>query len=129
MADLLLVEDSSVFAGTLQRFLRIQKDLHVVAVAASAEAARILLQGTAVDLVLVDVSLPGSSGIDLVGGLRGDYPGLKCLMLSGHRGTEYVHRALAAGAAGYALKSDPLGILTAIRQVLAGEGYISPELQ
>ena len=129
MADLLLVEDSAVFAGTLQRFLRIQKDLYVVGVAASAEAARLLLQGTAVDLVLVDVSLPGSSGIDLVGGLRGDYPGLKCLMLSGHRGAEYVRRALAAGAAGYALKSDPPGILTAIRQVLAGEGYISPELQ
>jgi response regulator of citrate/malate metabolism len=75
MADLLLVEDSAVFAGTLQRFLRIQKDLHVVAVAASAEAARTLLEGTRVDLVLVDVSLPGSSGIDLVGGLHGTIPG------------------------------------------------------
>ncbi len=128
MADLLLVEDSVVFAGTLQRFLRIQKDLHVVGVAASAEAALLLLQGTAVDLVLVDVSLPGSSGIDLVGGLHGDYPRLKWLMLSGHRGSEYVRRALAAGAAGYALKSDPPGILAAIRQVLAGEKYISPEL-
>lgn len=128
MADLLLVEDSAVFASTLERFLRIQQDLRVVAVAASAEAASTLLQATAVDLVLVDVSLPGISGIDLVGELRRDHPGLKCLMLSGHRGPEYVRRAMAAGAVGYAIKSDPLGILSAIRQVLAGESYISPGL-
>lgn len=68
MTDLLLVEDSAVFASTLERFLRIQRDLRVVAVAASAEAACSLLQRIAVDLVLVDVSLPGSSGIDFVGG-------------------------------------------------------------
>jgi len=129
MADLLLVEDSAVFATTLERFLRIQKDLRVVAVAASAEAARTMLQTLTVDLVLVDVSLPGISGIDLVGGLRRAHPQLKCLMLSGHRGADYVQRALAAGAAGYAVKSDPLGILSAIRHVLAGESYISPGLE
>lgn len=129
MVDLLLVEDSAVFATTLERFLRIQKDLRVVAVAASAEAACTLLQAMTVDLVLVDVSLPGKSGIDLVGGLHREHPGLKCLMLSGHRGADYVQRALAAGAAGYALKSDPLGILTAIRQALAGQSYISPGLE
>lgn len=129
MVDLLLVEDSAVFASTLERFLRIQRDLHVVAVAVSAEAACSLLQGMTVDLVLVDVSLPGKSGIDFVAGLHREQPDLKCLMLSGHRGADYVQRALAAGAAGYALKSDPLGILTAIRQVLAGESYISPGME
>jgi DNA-binding NarL/FixJ family response regulator len=129
MVELLLVEDSAVFATTLERFLRIQKDLHVVAVAPSAEVACTLLQEITVDLILVDVSLPGSSGIDLVEGLHGKNPGMKCLMLSGHQGADYVQRALAAGAAGYALKSDPLGILTAIRQVLAGESYISPGLE
>ena len=72
MVDLLLVEDSAVFATTLERFLRIQKDLRVVAVAASAEAACTLLQAMTVDLVLVDVSLPGKSGIDLVGGCTGN---------------------------------------------------------
>lgn len=129
MADLLLVEDSAVFASTLERFLRIQRDLHVVGVATSAEAACSLLQGMTVDLVLVDVSLPGKSGIDFVGGLHRDHPDLKCLMLSGHRGTDYVQRALAAGAAGYALKSDPLGIVAAIRSVLAGDSYVSPGLE
>ncbi len=129
MVDILLVEDSAIFASTLERFLRIQSDLHVVGVAASAEAAWSLLRGLTVDLVLVDVSLPGGSGIDLVGGLRSEHPDLKCLMLSGHRGADYVHRALASGAAGYALKSDPLGILKAIRCVLVGESYISPGLE
>ena len=129
MTDLLLVEDSAVFAGTLERFLRIQRDLRVVEVAPSAEAASTLLQEMTVDLVLVDVSLPGKSGIDFVGRLHQDRPDLKCLMLSGHRGADYVERALAAGAAGYALKSDPLGILTAIRTVLAGDSYVSPGLE
>ena len=113
MADLLLVEDSAVFASTLERFLRIQKDLSVAAVAASAEEACALLQGITVDLVLVDVSLPGSSGIDLVGALHKEKPGLKCLMLSGHRGADYVQRALAAGAGGFgptALEIGHLGL-------------------
>jgi DNA-binding NarL/FixJ family response regulator len=129
VASLLLVDDHPAFSATLVRFLSIYKDLSVAAVAPSAEAAVEALRHTTVDLVLVDVSLPGTSGIDLVAALRPEYPDLKCLMLSGHREAEYVTRALAAGAQGYVIKGDAPAIVAAIRYVLDGKRYLSPELE
>jgi DNA-binding NarL/FixJ family response regulator len=69
------------------------------------------------------------NGIELVAKLRHQAPELPCLMLSGHREHEYVQRALDAGAKGYVMKSEPEAILPAIKQVLAGEIYLSQALQ
>jgi DNA-binding NarL/FixJ family response regulator len=82
-----------------------------------------------VDLVLVDVSLPNMSGIELVAMIRQQMPQLRCLMLSGHNELEYVRRALAAGAWGYVTKGNPRVLLEAIQDVLAGETYLSEELR
>jgi len=123
------VEDSPILAATLERFLRGQNDISIAGIAPSAEDALKELKHLVVDLVLVDVALPGISGIDLVALLRKEYPGLKCLMLSGHIEVDYVNRALAAGAYGYAVKSDPFGILEGIQRVLEGQIYLSKGLQ
>jgi DNA-binding NarL/FixJ family response regulator len=87
------------------------------------------LPTVAIDLLLVDVALPGMNGIDLVGVVREKYAELPCLMLSAHNEIDYVGRALAAGARGYVLKSDPQTILDAVQRVLAGETYLSVELR
>lgn len=129
MPVLLVVEDNVILAGTLVRFLREQGHLTVAAAVPSAEAAIEQLRHVVVDLVLVDVSLPGMNGIDLVALLRKQHPELPCLMLSGHNESHYVRRALAAGAKGYVIKHDPLVILTAVQRVLVGETYLSEELR
>lgn len=129
MPALLVVEDNVILAGTLVRFLRDQGHMTVAAVVPSAEAAIEQLPDLKVDLALVDVSLPGMNGIDLVALLRKQYPALPCLMLSGHNESDYVRRALAAGAKGYVIKHDPMAILVAVQRVLVGETYLSEELR
>src|SRR5215510_8677540 len=109
--SILLVEDHDVFAKALLRVLSGNKDLNVVAVAASAEKALEQLQNLKVDLVLADVSLPNMNGIDFVRELREKYPHVRCAVLSGHLSVEYVQRALHAGAHGYMIKDNPGGIL------------------
>jgi DNA-binding NarL/FixJ family response regulator len=126
---LLIVEDNATFADTLVQFLGRFGDYSVAAWAATGEAALDLLPELAVDLALIDVSLPGMSGIDLVSAVRRLRPDLPCIMLSGHHDRLYVRRALAAGARGYVLKQNPIDLVEALRLVPAGEIYLSAELQ
>ena len=129
MISILLVEDHALLAEALSRLLQEAGLHHVVAIAPSAESAQERLPDIDVDLVLVDVSLPKMSGIDLVAKLHEHYPNLPCLMLSGHNASQYVKRSLAAGARGYLLKEDVTGILEGIDQVLRGNVYISKSLR
>ena len=129
MANVLVVEDNALLASSLVRFLRDAAKLDVAAVAPSAESALRMLPGMGVDLALVDIALPGMNGIALVALLRVQYPNLPCLMLSGHHESDYVRRALAAGAKGYVVKSDPIAIITAVQKVLTGELYLSEEMR
>ena len=127
-SSILLVEDHKVFATALLRVLSTNKDLNVVAVADTAEKALEQLPDLKVDLVLADISLPHMSGIDLVEAVREKYPDLPCAVLSGHNSAHFVRSALDAGARGYMVKENPVGILEGIRRVLDGELYISKEV-
>src|SRR5262245_16498707 len=104
MTSVLLVEDHAIMAKAMTRLLQEQARLNVVAVADSAESAQKKLPELELDLVLVDVSLPQMNGIELVEQIHKDYPDLPCMMLSGHRTSQYVNRSLAVGARGYVLK-------------------------
>ena len=97
--------------------------------AATAQEALAQIPTLAVDLIVVDLSLPDMDGIQLVGELRARQPDLRCLMLSGHQERNYVERALAAGACGYIAKGNPLELIEAIRRVLKGESYLSKTLR
>jgi DNA-binding NarL/FixJ family response regulator len=129
MASVLLVEDHAMVASTLSRVLRERGNLDVAAVATSAESALARLDDLRVDLVLIDVSLPQMSGIELVGAIHQRDPALPCLMLSGHLSTHYVERAMQAGASGYVLKDSIGEILEGIEHVLRGGSFISEELR
>lgn len=128
MTSILLVEDHPIFAQVLLRFLQERGHLEVVSVAKSAEEALQQIPDLSVDLVLVDVSLPARSGISLVIALHSKYPDLPCVMLSGHRSSQYARRSLDAGARGYLIKDHADGILEGIQHVLKGEIYVSEEL-
>ena len=125
MKSILLVEDHMIFAQALLRMLQGKGHYEVKAVATSADEALEKLPGLEVDLVLVDVSLPGRSGISLVILLHEKYPHLPCIMLSGHLSTHYARNSLAAGARGYLIKDQTGEILDGIQHVLNGEIYVS----
>ena len=132
MCSILLVEDHKIMAETLAHVLRTRGNFHVADVAESAEDALEWLSEDArdqqVDLALVDVVLPRTSGIELVSLIRQKYPGLPCLMISGRSAGHYVKRSLAAGARGYVLKDDLHEVMKGIQLVLEGGTYLSQRI-
>ena len=129
MTRIYLVEDHPIMRDALCMMLEMEADMEVCGEAETAEAALGAIAAAAPDVVLVDVSLPGMSGIELVPLLLQREPAFRCLMLSGHREKQYVEQALAAGAQGYVVKSSLLDELTdGIRRVMQGERYLSRSL-
>jgi DNA-binding NarL/FixJ family response regulator len=126
---IIAVDDHPLVCAALATLLNAQPDMTVSAEAGDAEAAMSILARIRPDLILLDYSLPGRSGIEFIKDVRAFDPHVKIMVLSMHDENHYAERALRAGAAGYIMKtvgSDTL--LTAIRQVLAGGVYLSPEL-
>ncbi|MBY5161358.1 response regulator [Salsipaludibacter albus] len=123
-----VVEDHHVMRTTLRHYLGLQDDLVVCGAASSAEQAMERLEDADPDVVLVDVSLPGRSGLDLVDDVRSRWP-LPCLVLSGHGERSYVQRALDRGAAGYVLKGRPEEVPEALRRVVAGGSHVAASLR
>jgi two-component system, NarL family, response regulator DesR len=132
MCSILLVEDHKMVGETLARILRTKGNFNIADIAESAEdAMEWLFEQDAdhqVDLALVDVVLPRTSGIELVSMIQQKYPGLPCLMISGRSNGQYVTRSLAAGARGYVLKDDFNDVMSGIRHVLEGGIYLSKQL-
>ena len=133
MCSILVVEDHKLMAETLVHVLRTKGKFNVADVAESAEDAMEWLSEREtdhqVDLALVDVVLPRTSGIELVSMIQQKYPGLPCLMISGRSAGQYVKRSMAAGARGYVLKDDFQDVMKGIRRVLKGGTYLSKQLK
>lgn len=125
MTRLFIVEDHPIMRQSLRAFVKRQADFDVCGEAASAETALGQIAQAKPDLVLIDVSLPGMSGLDLLDMLREQYPQLMCVMLSGHGERSHVDHALTAGARGYILKGDTDELAGALRKVIQGERYLS----
>ena len=95
--------------------------------AATAEEA---LREIALDppsLVIADLSLPAMSGLELVREITARFPDVRCMILTGHHDASYRRRAFEAGARGFVLKDDPDELFAAIRALLSGGRYGSPE--
>ena len=129
MASILIVEDHAILGKALVRLLTEKVDHTVVTVVGSAEEAIEQLPGLQVDMALVDVSLPKMNGIQLVGYLHEKYPQLPCLVITGHLIPFYLQRSMEAGARGYVLKDDVIGILEGVQTVLEGGTYVSKALR
>ena len=132
MCSILLVEDHKLMAETLVRVLNTRGNFNVADVAESAEEAMQWLSDRQtdqqVDLALVDVALPHTSGIELVSMIREKYPALPCLMISSWNSEQYVKRSLVAGAQGYVLKDDVFEVIEGIRRVLEGGTFLSKRI-
>ena len=120
-----LVEDHPVMRQMLTVMLRRTPDLAFCGAAETAVEALEMLAETSPNVVLVDMSLPGMSGIELIEQLQSRFPDLPSLVVSGHDEAVHAETALRAGARGYVMKGNPPDIIEAIRHVLGGQVYLS----
>ena len=128
MPSILIVEDHKIVADLLADILRRSGKFEVAGIVHTAKDALEQLSGQGVDLVLVDVSLPDTNGIELVVMIHEKYPHIPCLVISGHNTSLYVNRSLEAGARGYIVKDDIHDIVEGIQRVLDGGTYLSKQL-
>lgn len=120
-----IVDDHPLFQQTLREVIARMPDFEVCGAATTAEHALQRVSDAGPDLVLIDISLPSMNGIELVRSLRSLYPGLHCVFLSGYAETIFVQQGLATGARGFILKGKPQELASALRQIVAGELYLS----
>ena len=128
-AKVLLVDDHPVVRQGFAQLIAQTPDLEVCGETDDATKATAAIKAVAPDLVIVDLSLEGTSGLDLIERIKSQRPELPILVLSMHDETLYAERALRAGARGYITKDRPIEtILAAIRRVLAGDIYLSDRM-
>lgn len=126
---ILIVDDHAIVREGLKQILAEVDDIEVAGEADCSRSALQMARREPWDLVLMDISMPDRSGLETLELLRKEHPGIKVLMLSMHRETQYAVRALKTGAAGYLNKqSAPDQLVDAIRLVASGKKYISAEV-
>ena len=126
---LLIVDDHPLFREGLRQIIERDPELTVCGEASSAAEALEAIPQIKPDLVLVDISLGGTSGIDLLKAIRTEYEELPVLVVSMHEESLYAERALRAGAMGYIMKHEPgKTVKAAIHKLLGGEMYLSEKM-
>ena len=126
MIRVLIADDHKIVRDGLKRILAAAADMQCAGEAASGDEALALVRANDYDVALLDMSMPGLAGIDLIKRLGLEKPGLRLLVLSMHGEQQYAARALKAGAAGYLTKdSASEQLVGAIRKVAAGGGHIT----
>jgi DNA-binding NarL/FixJ family response regulator len=124
-----LVDDHPIVRQGLALFIEREPDLMVCGEAEDATSALQAIRDAAPDFVILDISLNGPDGLELLKTLRVRYPSLPALVLSMHDESVYAERALRAGANGYIMKQEAADkVITAIRHILGGDVYLSDRL-
>ena len=125
-----MIEDAAAFAKALEKYFQLDgSGIECVAIYPTAEAALKGLPKTLPDVALVDVNLPGMSGIELVAQLKGQCPSVLCLILTMYEDSSVIFDALKAGACGYLLKrTPPEEVAAAIVQAHSGGSPMSPQI-
>ncbi|HEX7907536.1 MAG TPA: response regulator transcription factor [Paraburkholderia sp.] len=129
MIRILIADDHAIVRGGLRQIIATTSDIVVAAEAAQGAEVVDKLRTCSVDLLLLDMTMPGISGVDLIRRVRAEQPALPVLVLSIHDEAQVASRALRAGATGYLTKdSDPDVLLAAIRKLADGGRFIDPKL-
>lgn len=131
MIRLIIADDHPIIRTGLKHLFQLSVDIDIVAETDNSQQLLDLLKDKVdeVDLLLLDLNMPGFSGIESITYVRKHYPDLPILILSMHNELQIVTRALKAGASGYLTKdSEPEILLSAIRKVAAGGRFIDPKL-
>lgn len=129
MIRTLIADDHAVVRAGVRQILAAHLDVVIVGEAGTGNEVLRLLGEQAIDVVLLDMSMPGRSGIDLIKDIRRGHPRVRVLVLSMHNEEQYGVRAICAGAHGYVTKtSAPEVLVEAIRKVAEGRVHISGEV-
>lgn len=124
-----IVEDHALLRAGLLALLARDPGIEVVGEADNGRDALRVAAQTQPDMVLLDITMPGTNGIDIIGDLKRRHPGLRILVLTVHQSDDYIQGSLNAGADGYLLKgATPDELRLAIGTVMAGKCYLSPEI-
>ena len=129
MIRVLIADDHTIVREGLRQILEAAGDFEIVGEAADGVEAVQLSRKLDFDVALLDISMPGRSGIELVKQIRTERPRARIMMLSMHEQPEYAVRAIRAGASGY-LTKDSAGreLATALRKIASGGAYVSAEV-
>ncbi|MFJ7942606.1 response regulator transcription factor [Streptomyces sp. NPDC096354] len=129
MIRLLLAEDQSMVREALAALLGLEPDIEVVAQVARGDEVLAAAREHAVDVALLDIEMPGMTGIEAAGLLRSELPAVKVVVVTTFGRPGYLRRAMESGADAFLVKDAPAAQLAeAVRKVLAGERVIDPTL-
>jgi DNA-binding NarL/FixJ family response regulator len=125
----LLVDDHALFRAGLRALLQSIDGVQVVAEAGNGPDAIQLVERDRPNLVLMDIAIPGLSGLEAAARITKSWPQVRVIILSMHSNEEYVRQALRAGASGYLLKgAEPAELELALKAVMRGETYLTPSV-
>lgn len=125
----LIVDDHPIIRQGLAELINHEQDLIVCGYAEDAHEALVIIRETKPNVVIVDISLKETSGMDLTKDIKAQYPNLPVLVLSMHDESLYAERMLRAGAKGYVMKAEAAEkIIVAIRKILSGQIYVSDKM-
>ena len=128
--SVLIVDDHAVVREGARQTLDAQSDIEVIGVAENGGEALALLETLRPNAAIVDISMPGLSGLDLVRLIPRASPATKVIVLSVHQSQAFIREALASGALGYVLKTAPItDLIEAVRAVSCGEYYLSARIR
>jgi DNA-binding NarL/FixJ family response regulator len=126
---IVIVDDHPLFRKGLQELIHSENAFVVCGEAGNASEAMDVIRKLNPDLVIVDLSLPGANGIELIKNIRTEFARLPILVLSMHDESLYALRSLRAGADGYVMKHEAMAnVIQAIREVFNGHPYLSPAM-
>jgi two-component system response regulator DesR len=129
MTRILIAEDQEMVRGALISLLELEDDLHVVAQVGRGDEVLDAARASEPDVALLDIEMPGMTGLEALEQLAAELPAVKILILTTFGRPGYLQRAMEGGAAGFVLKDAPATELaSAIRRALAGERIVDPGL-
>jgi two-component system invasion response regulator UvrY len=129
MIKILIADDHKIFRKGLKQTIEDEHGMEVFGEAADGNEVLSMISKHHFDVVLLDFTMPGPSGLDILKQIKSDYPDLPVLFLSMHPEEQYALRALRAGAAGYLTKeADEANLILAIRKANNGGKYVTPSI-
>ena len=126
---ILLADDHVLIRHGIKNIIKKNDTFRVVGEVSSGEELLVFLEDSEVDMIILDISMPGMGGMEAVKLIKSKYPWIKVLMLTMHKNKQYFYNAMAAGADGYLMKDDSdEELLVAVEKVISGKSYISPNM-
>ena len=126
---IMIVDDHTIMRDGLQALLASQSEYEVVGTMSDGKEAMRSVASLAPDIILMDLTMPRTGGIEAISHIKRQHPGVKIVALTFHKEDKYIHATLEAGADAYVLKDDSRAeLFTALTSVLNGKSYLSPSI-